>query len=275
MTFIVGCGRSGTTILGKVLANHPQVSYRFEPYHLWAALDSRTDVLNLFHQGETQLMMDSSLVTDQLKLMFPRLFKAAANQILIEKTPLNAFRIGYLRALMPNAKFIHIVRDGINVAHSIGRIATGSPYKIAGKPDLNQWWGVAGCKWESLQREGAQTGYWPESIPHLQTQVQRGAYEWLTSLEEIERWRGILDENLLEIVYEQLIINPRKILITLCEFLELEILEPWLMAATQAIRPQTTQATKSLELPGVMTQAFNHYQQKYQFAQHVTSMSMS
>jgi hypothetical protein len=43
--FIIGCGRSGTTILGQVLSAHPEVYYLFEPYHLWAAIDPMTDVL--------------------------------------------------------------------------------------------------------------------------------------------------------------------------------------------------------------------------------------
>src|SRR6516164_2657563 len=33
--FIIGCGRSGTTLLGELFAKHPELSYRYEPYHRW------------------------------------------------------------------------------------------------------------------------------------------------------------------------------------------------------------------------------------------------
>ena len=33
--FIIGCGRSGTTILGKTLSNHPKIKYLNERRDLW------------------------------------------------------------------------------------------------------------------------------------------------------------------------------------------------------------------------------------------------
>ena len=36
--FIIGCGRSGTTLLGELFAMHPGVSYICERYDLWAAI---------------------------------------------------------------------------------------------------------------------------------------------------------------------------------------------------------------------------------------------
>ena len=43
--FIIGCGRSGTTLLGKMFDAHPAVRYLYEPYHLWAAIEPATDFL--------------------------------------------------------------------------------------------------------------------------------------------------------------------------------------------------------------------------------------
>ncbi len=46
---------------------------------------------------------------------------AAGRRRLVEKTPVNSFRIGYLDALCPDARFVHIIRDGRDVAASISR----------------------------------------------------------------------------------------------------------------------------------------------------------
>lgn len=272
ITFLVGCGRSGTTILGRVMATHPQISYRFEPYHLWAAVDRRSDVLNLYHEGNAQLMMDKDLVSKYSQGLFSRLFwPSVKGQMMLEKTPLNVFRIGYLRELAPQAKFVHIVRDGVDVAHSISRLATGSPYKIAGKPELNQWWGIAGQKWKRLQQEGARAGYWPDEVEQLTQESQRGAYEWLTSLAEMDRWRQPLGSQLCEIVYEQFVEEPEQVLRQLCSFLGLLAPIEWLATAASEVRLQQS-LTKTIELPEDMAEAFNRYQQRYEFSQSARSM---
>ena len=274
ITFVVGCGRSGTTILGKVLAQHPQISYRFEPYHLWAALDYRTDVLNLFHRGNAHLIMDKTFATAKTQQIFARLFWPQTGQMLIEKTPLNVFRIGYLRAIAPQAKFIHIVRDGVDVAHSIGKLATSNPYKIAGKPQLNQWWGVAGSKWDALEREGSKVNYFSSEVKLLQTEQQRGAYEWLTSMAQMDSWRSDLGGSLHEIVYDNLIHSPQATLRQLCVFLGLDAPSNWLEIATKLIQKQNYRF-KSVDLPETMARVFNQYQQKYQFPQRAISINLA
>ncbi|MEL6815386.1 MAG: sulfotransferase [Cyanobacteria bacterium J06598_3] len=265
--FIIGCGRSGTTILGQLLSTHPTIRYLFEPYHLWAALDERSDVLNLYHNGAAQLMMSANESSDSARNTFARLFwPVDDSQMLIEKTPLNVYRIGYLQALMPQAKFVHIVRDGVDVAHSISRLATGSPYKIAGKPELNQWWGVAGQKWARLKREGAAAGYWASDVDGLKTETQKGAYEWLTSLAEMDRQRTALGLQLHEMVYEQFIYAPEKALTQLCNFLGLSAPTDWLESSAREIRLQTP-TPKTVDLPPAVAQAFNAYQLRYGFSQ--------
>jgi hypothetical protein len=143
--FVTGCGRSGTTILGAVLGQHPELEYFFEPWHLWATVDPLNDVSNLFYRLEGRLLRDRDEASDEPRRRFRRLFIARgerSGKLVVEKTPQNAMRIGYLEALAPGARFIHIVRDGGDVCQSIVRAAAVTSYRIFGRPNYNKWWGV-------------------------------------------------------------------------------------------------------------------------------------
>ena len=219
VAFVVGCGRSGTTILGQLLSAHPEINYYFEPYHLWAAIDRQTDVLNLYHRKDTRLMLSGAEVSSQTRVRFNRLIRRSHSaNLTIEKTPLNALRIGYIEKLAPTAKFVHIVRDGVDVANSIDRLARGNTYKIAGMPSLNQWWGVDDSKWRSLEKEGCKAGYYPEAVSDRLSHHAKGAYEWLVSLKEIDRQRQLLGSRFYELNYTEFVHQPASELTKLCHF---------------------------------------------------------
>lgn len=267
--FIIGCGRSGTTILGQIFSHHSQVNYLFEPYHLWAAIDKRTDISNLFHQENSCLFMDGSYWNEDAQVRFDRLIKSTrANKqakLIIEKTPHNALRINYLKALAPEAKFIHIVRDGVDVCHSINRLATANHYQISGKPEFNQWWGVKYAKWKALERDGIAAGYYTQEVPLIDNHLSKGAYEWLVTLEEIERTRDYLGDSLVELRYDDLITQPKSTLKDLCDFLDIELSQSWLNKSISKINLYQQQKRKTIILPPRMCQAFNSFQQQYQF----------
>jgi hypothetical protein len=269
VNFIVGCGRSGTTILGYVLSLHPNISYRFEPYHLWAAIDPMTDVLNLYHHINAYLLMNASHCSEESICRFQRSIASNpgsknATQI-IDKTPLNALRIGYLNALTPTAKFIHIVRNGVEVCHSIHRLATTNTYKIAGKPTLNQWWGVDDYKWKALARDGKAAGYFEGEVDGLIDNYSKGAYEWLVTLAEMDKQRQQLGDRLYEITYDRLTSNPVATLESICQFLDLDCPKTWLETAASQIAPHRPDLGKTINLPPAMSEAFNYYQTRFGF----------
>jgi hypothetical protein len=267
--FLIGCGRSGTTILGKVLSRHPDLCYLFEPYHLWAAIDPMTDVLNLYHRVNAYLLMDASNCTEKSRVLFHHLLLGTQHnsvpKVVIEKTPLNSMRIGYLNALASGAKFIHIVRDGVDISYSIERIASMNSYKIAGKPMLNQWWGVSNYKWKALAQDGAAAGYYANEVERLEEHRCKGAYEWLVSLGEVDRWREQLGDRLHEITYEQLTANPEAVLGNICKFLDIDSPRGWLEEAIGMIGPNSHLSGKTLKLPPMMCKDFNYYQERFAF----------
>ncbi len=267
--FVIGCGRSGTTILGTLLQSHPQSHYLFEPYHLWTAVDSRTDMLHLFQNAPAACSLSADDATPEIaqrfNALFGRLAASSPSHVLIEKTPINALRISYLDAIAPGCKFIHIVRDGVDVAHSIARLTGENSYRIAGKPHFNQWWGENDVKWRLLARDGASLGYHPFEAPQLQSNEQRGAYEWLVSLHEANRFRSMLGSRMLDVRYSDLTESPRETLSEIAAFTGLGARRDWLAVCEAHIDASRSPRAGATSLPAPMAEDFNALQKQFGF----------
>ena len=96
--FICGCGHSGTTLLATMFAEHPLVHVPL--YETQAFLPPRR---------WKRLVDIEKLATRRGKLMF------------IEKTPRHLHEMDRIRRLVPNARFVLMVRDGRDVAASIAK----------------------------------------------------------------------------------------------------------------------------------------------------------
>ena len=275
--FLIGCGRSGTTILGHILSLHPNIFYLFEPYHLWAAINPITDAINLYHRTHARCFMDESYHDETSQIRFNRLILGVSGckniNFIVEKTPLNTLRIGYLNALASDAKFIHIIRDGVEVSHSIKRLASINDYKIAGKPKLNQWWGVENYKWRALSKEGSLANYYSKEVEKLDDDYSKGAYEWLVSIEEVEKWRERLGDRLWQITYNQLVLNPQQELSGICRFLGLDIDSTWIKKSIEKITLPQKSKEKTITLPSEMCHAFNDFQDRFGFSHRATPIT--
>jgi hypothetical protein len=263
--FIIGCGRSGTSILGEVFAMHPQVRYVYEPYDLWAAIHPVTDFLQLYSHDEYHCLLDARSATSVARRRFQRLMPSPPDFTLVEKSPINALRIGFLDAIAPGARFVHIVRDGVDVACSIERIAADTR-KLAFRPALNNWWGVGNRKWTALEFDGIAAGYYPDEVSELTTDAQRGAYEWLLSLHEINAWRGHLGPRLIELRLDDLINDPRRVLESVVAAAGLSLSgEEWLDQAIKKVQLVSNRYDTELILPAQMRADFNKFQESYDF----------
>ena len=102
---IIGAGRSGTNLLGLTFdAEGPRWRNLFENRYIWT-------------YGQRNLSCDrreASEATDEVKAYIRRHFADVrrGNELLIDKTPSNAFRIPFVAEIFPDTKFIHIIRDG-------------------------------------------------------------------------------------------------------------------------------------------------------------------
>lgn len=268
--FVIGCGRSGTTLVGAILARHADVKYFFEPYHLWSTIDPDSDVLNRHHVGPCKFLLDKDDANAEARRRFGRLLVDPARRrgarLMVEKTPMNACRIGYLEALTGGARYLHLVRDGVDVCRSIDRLSRDRSFRIIGMPGLGRWWGRNDSKWKALFADGAIAGYFPDDLPLIDDFEARGAYEWLVSLAEVDRWRGRLGGRLMEMTYDQLTTDPRGSLTAICQFMDLPILPQWFEASVAQIEPPRRSDGGSVTLPPKMCEAFNAAQIRLGFS---------
>ena len=145
--FIVGTGRSGTTLLRMLLDAHPDMAITPETHWLPPLLDvmrrgsaDRRDVTRAL--ADSHNWQDMNLPDETLASLLDRHWRAdadggfgeAASRLLAgiydayadahgaaragDKTPLHGLRMQQIHEVLPEAAFIHVVRDGRDVATS-------------------------------------------------------------------------------------------------------------------------------------------------------------
>ncbi len=103
---ILGSVRSGTTLLGNVLKQHPDICYWEEPKHIWRHRHAyrRHDVLSAADA--------TPAIKRYITTQFAQYLAASGKSRFLEKTPSNCLRVPFIRAIFPDALYIHLIRDG-------------------------------------------------------------------------------------------------------------------------------------------------------------------
>lgn len=253
--FIIGSGRSGTTLLAELLGSHPEVQCLVEPYGRWAGVDPRTDFLGVYTSGPSYAIMRDDLVDDRVRQRFRAVFAPSRGRLLVEKSPINSLRLAYLLALAPGSRFVHIVRDGFAVADSAAKVAANS-VELPGRGVFNRWWGVDDRKWALLCRDADRAGFGAPRLPEAMDDEQRAAFEWIVSLEEIRHYEEALGDRLLTIRYEDLGNDSANALREVAAHLGVTADEDWLRRCVGRVRSPRESVEPQLLLPGDLTGRF-------------------
>lgn len=109
---ILGAPRSGTTILGDVLASHREFAYALEPTPVWRYRnEGRSDCLTPEHI--------TPRIRRYIRSHFQQLLEKDHKTRLLEKTPQNSLRPEFVDAILPEARYLHVIRHGYESALSI------------------------------------------------------------------------------------------------------------------------------------------------------------
>ncbi len=148
--FVVGCGRSGTTLLRAMLASHPELAVPPESHfipHLarrhrryerddGLAVDALCSDLagNRWFQrwdldvaGVRSAMAEAAPadLAAALRVLYQQYALAQGKARYADKTPPYVLHIALLARLFPEAVFVHLIRDGRDVALSLMRASFG------------------------------------------------------------------------------------------------------------------------------------------------------
>jgi hypothetical protein len=141
--FVVGCARSGTTLLKRVLNAHPQIAITKETHWIPVFFRERIGLTpdglvtpeliprlladwRFSRQGigrpELESLLGSGAPVSYAKFVSGifDLYGQAQGKLLVgDKTPIYGLEMGLLHELWPRAKFVHLIRDGRDVCLSV------------------------------------------------------------------------------------------------------------------------------------------------------------
>lgn len=124
IVFVLGTPRSGTHLLASTIKQNTNCQYFGELNSFW----------NKYIKGVSDYSSSNRLDRPTIEKIrrdfFHRYVKNTDHTFVLEKTPANSLRVDFLNEVFPEAKFIHIIRDGRDVAVSIQKKSFGDNRKI-------------------------------------------------------------------------------------------------------------------------------------------------
>lgn len=211
--FIVGSPRSGTTLLRRMIDSHPEIAVTLETHWIPLYFENRTGLTEdgyvtgallpeLFgHKRFPHLGLDPEAVQRivvaggriHYREFVARLFdlygKRMHKRLVGDKTPPYVRKIAVLHELWPNARFVHLIRDGRDVCLSV-------------------------LKWRMAHKTAGARSTWAED-PVSTTALW---WEWLIRLGR-EAGEALPPGLYYEMSYEHLMSAPERQLRLMCEFL--------------------------------------------------------
>ena len=241
--FVLGVGRSGTTILGSILALHPEVGYLNEPRALWQAALGNDDLIGSYSATPGRYRMSKSDATPDKVHRLHRSYSAylalTGSKRVVDKYPELIFRSGLIDAAFPSVRRVVLVRNGANMCQSIQR---WSQSHAKANPDhTDDWWGRDRRKWHILLDEVvAPDPIFAPMMAQIRTfkhQTDMAAVEWIATMREVLRLQGDGHENLHIVRYEDLIAEPRPTMLKILDFCGLSH-EPVMLAYAVSVLSQ-------------------------------------
>ena len=189
-----GCGRSGTTLVRMILDSHPAICCGPESNVFRRGAIDTDELAGKFDLDPGRLRTAHAAAGSRpafIEAFAALCMERAGKRRWAEKTPRNIRRLDVIFRHFPKARFIHVLRDGRDVACSL---RTHPRHKVVNGElvPLDTWKPIARC-----------------------------ARRWRDDIERSRAWWS--DPRFLTVRYEELLREPRPVLEKLMDFIG----EPW------------------------------------------------
>ncbi len=267
--FILGTGRSGTTILGIVLSMHRDVGYLNEPKAIWHLIYPREDIIGNYSRDDAKYRLTAEDATDEMRQCASQMFGAylttTRSKRLVDKYPELIFRVDFVRSLFPDARFIFLVRNGWDTCQSIAAWSKRLGVEING--EKHDWWGVNDRKWQLLVEQLVKTdpifSEITDEIKGLEKHLDRATVEWIVTMQEGLRLLQASPDSTHLIRFEDLTAKPDETLAELCNFCELPADNTFHEYARQTLHP--VPARKPFDLHPKIAPIFHDIMKKLRY----------
>lgn len=241
--FILGIGRSGTTILGMVLSMHQDVGYLNEPKAIWHLIHPKEDVIGSYRQGEGLYRLTSEDANKdmchQANQIFGAYLTSTFSRRLVDKYPELIFRVDFVKSLFPDARFIFLIRNGWDTCHSIASWSERNG--IYNNDETHDWWGVNNRKWELLVEQLVYTDTDLQEvgteISNFNQHLEKAVVEWVVTMREGLSLLESGSDSIYTVRFEELTSNPDDVLSKLCDFCDLHLDTTFLEYARNTLHP--------------------------------------
>lgn len=216
--YIIGTGRSGTTILGTLFSMHRQTMFLNEPKAAWHFAHGHEDLIGSYSLAEANVRLDPqnqeyTLIFKKLTKIYSLALRMGNSNRIVDKYPELIFRVDFLEALFPKSRFIAILRDGVDTCSSVSIWSKRKGESVNGQ--TVDWWGANSRKWKLLVDQIIPEH---EDLFPLQNKLyevtdhrDRAAVEWIVSMREACKIKNE-KESVLVVRYEELCANTNAVL---------------------------------------------------------------
>jgi hypothetical protein len=207
---VLGAARSGTTWLHRLISAHPLVAGT-ETGETWLF----TDIAPVWADEVREQAGDGAVLTgmrgfcDSLLVTMRDRISPTATHV-CEKTPTTVWRLPVLAQMYPDAMYLHVVRDGRDVATSLAHTWTGGA-----EPSVDE--------------------------------VEAAAREWVAAVGAVRQAAPVLPR-FRQVRYEDLLADPHRVVAELWSWIGLGVTEEARAAAAQRIEQRVTPLPASGEI---------------------------
>lgn len=260
--FIIGSPRSGTSLLRLIMTSHSQILVPPEcgfiiwlhtKYGNWHRADNKDGskltsfLYDLFESKKFDTwMLDKKIIEHQIVASQPESYAELcaivydAFGMSIRKDfaiwgDKNNFHLNHLDALLSlykKARFLHIVRDGRDVA----------------------------CSYREVMSSKSRSPY----APKLETNITNIALEWSNNVMKVDSFMTLMPQEAgMTIRYEDLVLNSQSIITTICEWLgiqfEADMLNFYQQNKSKKLEPELTMDWKKRTLLPISDETVGRY----------------